>query len=669
MGDTVSISLSTAPTHRPGVVFIADDTDDAATQHGDNEEQAIGLPAGLVIGENYAPAFGKTDLAALDFFNRCIPGIQVPALLSLLDMAWTEDPQTALQLIFQTGNVRNGGKMDRNNFYHCIMWLWNKHPTTLILNVGAIAEHTCLKDALQVLVFALHGRSSDDPLCLDAYICDEYLALDHKRGRSQKKPIDKTRKRAKRTESRLALKEAFALTLNKSLKELLICDGTEPFEAGPNESSMTLRKVKRVEWISAAVTTQWDDFVKEADAVVVLAAKADKQRRLDAMKVDGDPCSTFTQELFDAVVDIFVQGLAQELETLRTKPTALSGIYAKWAPSVGGMHDKAVPMLVNAIAEKVLVRELYDTAWDTLSEEDTISARRVAYSGKVLSKLRGAAKIPEHFVGNKKFHEVDYNKMPSRCRLLFGKTVFAKHDMVRYSEFLEDAQALAVAKKSDAFARGPTVKVGVLLPHEVTEQAAKTFRHVTNLRTMALSNEAVHAEHLKTAEMLNMQVNVQWDELVSVIKTAMANGTGVGRVIPVVDVSGSMDGIPMEVATALGLLLAGANTVESGWHGKMITFHSEPALVTIQTPADSLDSDNNAKLPDIGELWQRTRAMDWAGRTNMVKTMELFIANSLLAETPAAEVAASTLVVFSDMVCDPKPGTNCDSNTIDLNAI
>ncbi|KAJ1467013.1 hypothetical protein T484DRAFT_1859997 [Baffinella frigidus] len=120
----------------------------------------------MVIGENISLAYAKTDSAALDLFFSVVPDIDPSALVVLLEAAWQEDPTTALRLIFQTGNVREGGKLDRGNFYRSLVWLWHKSPATLLFNIRAIPEHTCLKDLLAILVFVMHGRTEDDPRTL-----------------------------------------------------------------------------------------------------------------------------------------------------------------------------------------------------------------------------------------------------------------------------------------------------------------------------------------------------------------------------------------------------------------------------------------------------------------------------------------------------------------------
>ncbi|KAJ1468525.1 hypothetical protein T484DRAFT_1855024 [Baffinella frigidus] len=703
MADTLSVASTHRPDpHRPDPHANPDDNN--GDDHSD-DEQTIDLPPGMIYSENGAPAFEKTDSAALDLFTNCVPGIEPQKLRQLLDAAWIESPLTALQLCFQTGSVRVG-KMDRNNFYLCMQWLWDIAPATLVCNIHAVPQITCLKDVLEILVFVLHGRTAGDPLSLDNSIQETDAARDRKRTRLMTKPSsDKKIQRTARRTRRIALKQAFALSINKPLSEILLpTDGDADMADTSNQMADTSNQMAdtsnqmadtsnqmadtsnqmadtsnqmadtsnqmadtsnqmadadavtqspyKVVWVSQEIKGLWDKFVLAHEAETVLAAKAAKQARILAMKTDGNPSPGHIQELFDAVVEIFVNGLTDELNTFRTNPVGLGGLYAKWAPSVGGRHDKAVPLLLDTIAKKVLVGELYQDTWATLSEEDATHTRRVAYSSKVLSTLRGAASIPEHYTGSGDWHSVSYDKMPSRCRLLFGEKTFLKHDEIRYMGFLKEAEAKALAKKAGDFMKGPSVKTGALLPHEITEQGFKTFKHLQTMQAMVDANEQVSPNALELAQAKNTEMDLCWDGLVDGVKTAMAKGKGVGRCIPVIDVSGSMNGIPIEVATALGLLLACASPESSGFFGKAITFDDVPELVTVVTPWDLLTEDGQPKLLGVGQAVANVRKMGWGGSTDLLKTLRMYLFVSLQNETPISELQDNTLVILSDMEFD-----------------
>ncbi|KAJ1493147.1 hypothetical protein T484DRAFT_1769336 [Baffinella frigidus] len=253
--------------------------------HDDAAIAELPLPVGMVLGENQRPAFEATDSAALNFFFSVVPDVEGDELLRLLEAAWNEDAPTALRLIFQTGNVREGGKMDRDNFHRCLLWLWEHKPETVLLNLRAIPTHTCLKDLLSLLTFAMHSQASGDPaLALEGALAGKRKAKEHKAAIRSK--AVKRQRRVARRDRRLSLKEAFAATLNQPLSALLLSDEPAAVEgetatpsegdaATPNapkeggdsthpkgEGGTALPKFSKVRWVSPAVKFEWDASVR-----------------------------------------------------------------------------------------------------------------------------------------------------------------------------------------------------------------------------------------------------------------------------------------------------------------------------------------------------------------------------------------------------------------------
>jgi hypothetical protein len=243
--------------------------------------------------------------------------------------------------------------------------------------------------------------------------------------------------------------------------------------------------------------------------------------------------------------------------------------------------------------------------------------------------------------------------MPSRCRLLFGESLFAKHDKERYHAFLNEAQAAALAQKRQPDTKVKSVKVGALLPHEVTQRGWDAW-----LRLHTADADEGSLEH---ARMVNQEANLQWRGLVEGCKQAARQGAGVGCWVPVCDVSGSMAGQPMEVAIALSLLLSEVNQQQTGWHGKMFTFESVPQLVTVIE--DNVENVAEPELVEIGELVHRTRVLGWGGTTNIDLTMDLFLAHTIANGTAPATLAGQAVVIFSDMEFDQALDTDAPWET------
>jgi hypothetical protein len=478
---------------------------------GEHDRDMTDMPLDMVLGENDRPAFAATNSHALDFFFQVVPDIDRVDLVNLLEAAWEEHAVTTLRLIFHTGNVREGGKMDRLNFYQCLVWLWDKHPETLLLNLDKIEGHTCLKDLLQLLEFALH------PTHLEGFINGTIQSVAHKAVIRSKK--GKRARRLSRRDRRQSTKERFAKIHGKNLHDIWVDETAEASSARDTSSvegggaqyhhsaSRPLRKI----WVPEFKEV-WDEFVKTEQFERVEFFKTEKKEKkaknkeiiaesllpteetltakVTALRVadngdGGTPVGTISPKkaalntrLFDGIVEIFADGLRFEEEIQKTHPDKLGGLYGKWAPTRGGACDKATN-IVETLCQKIWLEEPVEvtcdasTYWLVENGVDT----RVRYD-KLLSTLRGCAMVPEHFVGKAEWGAVDYDHMPSLCRLIYGEKVFKKHDKERYMKFLEDAKADALVKKSEDGVKAKTVKVGALLPHEVSEKGWRAFLKV-----------------------------------------------------------------------------------------------------------------------------------------------------------------------------------------------
>jgi hypothetical protein len=618
----------------------------------DNDMDLDQVPDGMIIGENDRAAFGSTNSAALDFFFQVVPGIEQQHLHKLLKAAWDENANMALRLIFQTGNSRkdDGGKMDQENWRTSLFWLSENHPTTVLANLEAIPKHTYLKDLLELLVHATQMDNVDIPIAVLVHGKNERDAY----RKSIRNPDVKRKRRLERDSRRLLFKEEFAFTMKQPLDDLLMKPEFPVKDDGEKGTEHKKQKmsVPSVRWVSEAVKGQWESFVYARDSSIASEAKLirkNKQAILDER--NSLDSSTYVEDLGARIATIFADGLLAELKTLAENPVALGGLYAKWAPTVDGLHDKQT-RIVDKITPLIFVNSITDQErCVSLSPIDLIKSRRVEYS-KILSKLRCAAKIPEHYIGNGKWSEIDYNRMPSRCRILYGDKIFAKYDKSRYETFLDEAESAALAPTIEGV-KVKSVKTTALLPHEVTEKAWKAYLKVENMVCPYNSDSDEEKEttlqiesSLDRDKMVVQECNLMWHGIVAECKKAAAKGSGISSWVPMCDVSGSMSGIPMEVSIALSLLLAEVNTVDSGWKGKMFTFDSTPRLITM------FDESDSSKLVNIGELVHKTRAIPWGGSTDLDLAMDLFLANAIANDTTSGVLAQQALVIFSDMEFD-----------------
>jgi len=118
------------------------------------------------------------------------------------------------------------------------------------------------------------------------------------------------------------------------------------------------------------------------------------------------------------------------------------------------------------------------------------------------------------------------------------------------------------------------------------------------------------------------------------------NAMRLDRLVPLVDVSGSMSGTPMEVAIALGILTSEVN--HPAFRNRFLTFESSPRWVDLQ------------HARSIAEKVKITGAAPWGGSTNVEAAFDLIATVVLSSRLPASEVP--DLIIFSDMQFDQANG-------------
>jgi len=106
-----------------------------------------------------------------------------------------------------------------------------------------------------------------------------------------------------------------------------------------------------------------------------------------------------------------------------------------------------------------------------------------------------------------------------------------------------------------------------------------------------------------------------------------------GKLVALVDVSGSMSGIPMEVAIALGILVS--ELADPAFANRVITFHEKPTWCTFEADGS------------IAEKVTTAKRAPWGGSTNFEAAMELILDVAVKAKLTPEEIP--NLIVFSDM--------------------
>lgn len=151
----------------------------------------------------------------------------------------------------------------------------------------------------------------------------------------------------------------------------------------------------------------------------------------------------------------------------------------------------------------------------------------------LLSKLRTDLKVVERLQSLNQWSQIEYKGVPSLAMNRYRKA-FAKHDLERWNQY-----NVALLEKTT------TVNSKQLMPHEILQQP------------------------------LHEQLTIsQWSTMVADIKL---RGT-LRKAVAMADVSESMNGTPMDVAIALGILVSECSTMQD----LMISFTEKPRFFNLK---------------------------------------------------------------------------------------
>lgn len=249
---------------------------------------------------------------------------------------------------------------------------------------------------------------------------------------------------------------------------------------------------------------------------------------------------------------------------------------AKWAPTEKGARDRK---------EKV-VKEL----------ATLLCTNEAGYRKEYLVPLREHLRVVESLMCTGKWSDINFAGVPSIAHHKYRKA-FSKHDESRYCSYLEAVKA----GKTD-------IKAGVMEPHILV------------------------AHYLKHG-VYNETIELQWKSLVQHVRDVMAAKGGVHNSLSVVDVSGSMNGVPMQVAIALGLMFS--ELCHGRFHNKFITFSESPRLTIV----------NGGNLRDQVENMSNA---SWGMSTNLQSVFDLILGEAVRNSIHPDQMP-HTLFIFSDM--------------------
>ncbi|MFJ7982451.1 DUF2828 family protein [Lysinibacillus xylanilyticus] len=217
---------------------------------------------------------------------------------------------------------------------------------------------------------------------------------------------------------------------------------------------------------------------------------------------------------------------------------------------------------------------------------------------KTVVALRKQLNLLETNMSQKSWYKVDYPKLPSQA-MLKHRQAFYRNDSESYKKYL------------DGLVKGTQkVNSGSLFPYQLVEKVIGGNSWYTPT--------------------LSPQDRVLYDQMWNALPNRVE---GAENSIAVVDVSGSMSGMPMNVAISLGMYVAERN--EGVFHNHFITFSTQPKLVEI------IGKDFTEKVRNIERA-------NWNMSTDLDAVFNLILNTAIKNNTPQEELP-TRLFIISDM--------------------
>jgi len=318
-------------------------------------------------------------------------------------------------------------------------------------------------------------------------------------------------------------------------------------------------------------------------------------------------------------------------EKAKKKGTSIT-LAAKWAPSEGSKFDKSKKLSKRLAAHMFPDDEAY----------------RATYR-KSVSSLRKKINLIETRMSKGEWKRIDFSKVPSRAHNLY-KSAFRKHAAEEYEAYCDDVAK--GKKKINSKGMQPHELVNYFLKHKLAPKgeagewscSACTFLNPEDAHSCTICGAPKPATVSNTDD--GKTVELQWKALVDDLRKA----GHLKDAVAVSDVSGSMEGVPMQVSIALGILIAQLS--DKPFQGRLITFSEKPSWHKVPVESGSLEK----MVDDVSK-------MSWGNSTDMEGVFNLILDVATECKLPQ-EALPKTLFVFTDMQFNEAKKANDKYTTI-----
>jgi hypothetical protein len=300
----------------------------------------------------------------------------------------------------------------------------------------------------------------------------------------------------------------------------------------------------------------------------------------------------------NAIIQMIKDQLVKDEAAMAAKKSV--SLLAKWLPREQKAHANLIPEFANI--------GFNDT-------KQTKNWKLMQYRKRV-SALNKYLKTTEINMCGGTWAQIEPSAVPGRC-LNINRTAFFNQKLKQPNKSrTASADRIKCADNFKTFmfqVRTGEKKINgaeTVFPHQITKKIA-----------------------LDCSEEQEALLEEQWNAIRE--KTAAAGG--LTKTVVISDVSGSMEGTPMDISIALGILISEINDSEFKDH--VMTFHTTPSWVSL------------ASCKSLKEKVERMQAAPWGGSTNFEASMDLIL-DRLVAASVRVEDQPDDILVLTDMGFD-----------------
>jgi len=300
---------------------------------------------------------------------------------------------------------------------------------------------------------------------------------------------------------------------------------------------------------------------------------------------------------FESLLNIIYSNICEQLQTDKdnydqwiidkTKNHNLT-LLAKWAVKEGSSTDKKIKM------SKELSKRIYPAEF---KQNYKLALKKYRH---LLVELNNAINTTEIYMCDKRFKEIDFNLVPSKClkkNLKGFLNINLLNEQLRFPNDIDRnmCRENLIQFMNEVKMGKKKINVGGVFIHEIVEQL---YNHIVG--TNKLTEEEIELYELAWNSIVNT-----YSELIKKNEIHLNEG------VVLADISGSMSGVPMMVSISCAIFIS--SLLNNSYKNKFITFESIPQWYNIP--------ENMTLLEKVKHILDSP----WGGSTNFEKAFNLIL--------------------------------------------